>query len=68
MSVWTANVSSVGDRQVLSLEVESRCARGDQQVGHLRQRIDDLFGQAVGEVIVVGPAAHGDERQDSNRA
>ena len=35
--------------------------------GHLRQRVDDLFGHAVAEIFVLGVGAHVRERQHRDR-
>ena len=49
-----------------SFEMKSRGARNDQQFRHLCQRVNDFFGEAVGEVGVVGAVAHGDEGEDGD--
>jgi hypothetical protein len=51
---------------VLSLERECRRAGDHLEAGHLRQRVDDFFGQAVAEILVIGIATHVDEREHRN--
>src|SRR5262249_4776867 len=51
----------------LSLERKGGSAGDHLQAGDLRQRIDDLFGEAVAEVVIVFSRTHVGERQDRNR-
>ena len=53
------------DRAVLVHE--GRVARDHEQVAKARERGDDVLGQAVGEELLLGIAAHVDERQDRDR-
>ena len=53
------------DRAVLVHE--GRVARDDEQVAKARERGDDVLGQAIGEELLLGIAAHVGERQDRNR-
>jgi hypothetical protein len=53
--------------QLAALVGEGRGARGDANVLHLHQHVEQLFGDAVGEVLVLGVRAHVDERQHRNR-
>ena len=48
---------------ITTLEAERRHAAGDVQIRRLSQLIQQLFGQAVREVFVLGIRAHVDERQ-----
>src|SRR3546814_18438640 len=52
-----------GDVDLLALEVERRRARGHLELRQLGQQVEDLLGDAVAEVLVLGVAAHVDERQ-----
>ncbi len=52
---------------VLALEGEGGGAAGDLQVLDLGQRVQDLFGDAVGEVFLLGVRGHVDERQHGDR-
>jgi len=45
------------------LELERRCARRHAQPRHLRQHVQQLVGQTLGEVLVVGAGAAIRERQ-----
>ncbi len=53
---------------LLVLERETRRPRGHLQVRNLCQHVQQRFGQAVGEVLVVVVARHVDERQNGNRS
>lgn len=45
------------------------CApRGDAQARHVREGIDQFFGHAFAEVVLVAGRAHVHERQDRNRS
>ena len=46
---------------------EARIARDHEQPAHARQGGDDLLDHAVGEIFLLGIAAHVLERQDGNR-
>src|SRR6202030_2106072 len=46
-----------------ALEVERRGARRHPQVGHLREQVEQLLGETIGEVFLVVLLAHVDERQ-----
>ncbi len=54
-------------RQVVAFEHERRGPCRDQQFGQLRQRVENLLGQPVGEVLVIRAITHRNERQDRNR-
>ena len=56
-------LADLSEFDVLSPEEERRGATGDLQAGHVGQRIDDLLGQAVAEILVVLVRAHVGERQ-----
>ena len=56
---------SRGFRRVLPLN-ENEDVRAATRGRRLRQRVDDLFGDAVAEVLVLGIGAHVLERQDRN--
>ena len=47
----------------LALVGEDRAARDDEQRGHARQVGDDVLGEAVGEILLLGIAADVGERQ-----
>src|SRR5205823_14716413 len=51
----------------LSLVLERRIARDDDQSGNLGEIRDQILGHAVGEVRLIGFAAHVVERQDGYR-
>ena len=51
------------DVDLLALELEGRGARGNPQIGELRQQVQQLFRQAVREVFLVLARAHVRERQ-----
>ena len=51
----------------LVLVDEGRVARDDEQVAKARERGDDVLGQAIGEKLLLGLAAHVGERQDGDR-
>ncbi len=55
------------DPHRLALVHEGGVARDHEQVPKARQRGDDVLGQAVGEELLLGIAAHVDERQDRDR-
>ena len=46
---------------------ERRVARDDEEPAQPRQRGDDVLGDAVGEVLLLGVSAHVDERKDGDR-
>ena len=56
----------LADLDRLALERERGRARGDVKSFDLGQRVDDLFGEAVAEVLVLGIGAHVRERQDGD--
>ncbi len=58
------NPADVG---VLALERERRRPGNHLQSGNLRQRVDDLFGQPVAKVLVLGIATHIGEREHHDR-
>src|SRR2546423_343230 len=60
-------LSDFTNAQRLSLESESRSSGGDVEAGDSRQRVDDVFGDSVGEVFVVRARAHVGERQHTDR-
>ena len=51
---------------VLAFERERGVARDHRQRGHLAQVGDDVFADAVGEILLLGVAAHVRERQDGD--
>ena len=51
----------------LALVLERRVARDDDKARHLREVGDEVLGHAVGEVRLVGVAAHVVERQHGDR-
>ncbi len=51
------------DVDLLALELEGRGARGNSQIGDLRQQVEQLLRQAVREVFLVLARAHVRERQ-----
>ena len=48
----------------LALVLERRIARDDEQIAKAEQLGDDVFGDAVGEELLLGVAAQVEERQD----
>ena len=50
-----------------ALELEGRGSRGDLQPAHAAQRVDDLLGDAVAEVLLVARGTHVGEGQDRDR-
>ena len=60
-------LTDLGDMDVLALEGERRISRDDEQRRELRERGDDVFRDAVGEIFLLGVAAHIGERQNRNR-
>src|SRR5215469_9744438 len=48
---------------IFTFERESRASRNNVQSLNLRQRVDDLLGDSVGEVLVLWVRAHVGERQ-----
>jgi hypothetical protein len=60
-------LSNLGDVLVLAAKHESGGASGNFQVGDTGQEVNDVLGEAIAEVFVVGVAAHVGERQDSDR-
>jgi hypothetical protein len=52
---------------VLALEGEGGIARDDEELRELRQCRDDVFRDAVGEILLLRVAAHVGEGQDGNR-
>src|SRR5215510_11185909 len=59
-----AKVQGVVERKTT---IPSGSAGDHLQAGDLRQRIDDLFGEVVVEVVIVFSRTHIGERQDRNR-
>ena len=55
--------SHISDVDVSPLESKRRVARDHEEAGHLGDVGDDVFGHAVGEVLLFGVAAHVGERQ-----
>src|ERR1700746_1605297 len=53
----------LGEIDPLSAERERRGPRRDAQAGQLREGVDDLFGDALAEILEVGVAAQVRERQ-----
>ena len=51
----------------LALEREGRVARHHRQRGHLRQIGDDVLADSVAEILLLGLAAHVDERKHAYR-
>ena len=49
-----------------ALEGEARVAADDVEPAKARQRDDDVFGDAIDEVVTLGSAAHGDQRQNDD--
>ena len=68
-STWsTSSVSATSFTSTrLALEGEGGVAGDDRQRRHLRQVGDDVLGDAVAEIFLLGIAAHVDERQDADR-
>ena len=65
-----SNAKSLPDlRDVLFLSAKGkrRRARRDLEAGHVRQRVDDLLGQSVAEILIVWIPAHVRERQHRDR-
>ncbi len=60
---YVQRVSYLTDRDVLALERKRGSPTGHAQAGQLSQRIEQLLGDPIGEVFVVGVAAHVHERQ-----
>ena len=52
---------------VLALEREGGGSRGHVQAGHFCEQVEQLLGEAVGEIILVGIAAQVEQRQDGDR-
>src|ERR1700733_3163280 len=57
----------VGDIRILTLEGEGGRARRDLELRNRGERVQELLGKAVGEIVLLGIAAHVDKRQDGNR-
>ncbi len=53
---------------LLATEAERRGTRDHPQIREPGQRVDDLFGQPVAEVVVLAVGAHVDERQHRDRS
>jgi hypothetical protein len=51
---------------VLALEREGGIARGDPQRGDLGEVGDDVLGDAIGKILLLGIAAHVGEREHAN--
>jgi hypothetical protein len=60
-------LADLADIDVLALEREGRVAGDDEELRELRQRGDDVLGNAVGEILLFGIAAHVGERQHGDR-
>ena len=60
-------LGDLGDLQVLVLERERRCAGRHLQPGDLRQQVQQLLGDAVGEELLLRVGAHVDEREHRDR-
>ncbi len=59
--------ADLGNVDVLALEGERRIAGDHEELRELRQRGDDVFRDAVGEILLLGVAAHVGERQNGDR-
>ena len=51
---------------LLSLECEARRAGGNAQPAILRQHVENLFGDSVREIFILGVCTEIDERQDGD--
>ena len=60
-------LADLADVDVLALERESRIAGDDEELRELRQRGDDVLGNAVGEIFLFGIPAHVGEGQHGDR-
>jgi hypothetical protein len=60
-------LADLADIDVLALEGEGRVAGDDEKLRQLRQRGDDVLGNAVSEIFLLGIAAHVGERQHGDR-
>ena len=60
-------LAQFADAQVLSAQREYGRARGDAEPLDVGQRVDQLLGDAVGEVVALLVAAHVHERQHGDR-
>src|SRR5262245_7996789 len=58
------NPADVG---TLALVLKGRVARDDEQPANARKARDQVLGDAVGEVLLIGVATHVDERQHCDR-
>ena len=59
-------LTDAAEIEVLALEGEGRCPRRHAQAGQLGQGVDDLLGDAIGEILVLGVAADVGEGQHGN--
>ena len=57
----------LADVDVLAFEGERGIARDDEELRELRQRRDDVFRDAVGEIFLLRVAAHVGEGQHGDR-
>ncbi len=67
-SIDAERVPDLPDVGVLPLEEERGCARGNPQLSDSGQRGDELFGDAVAEVLLVPRGTHVGEGEDGDRA
>ena len=58
--------ADLADVDVLALERERRIAGDDEELRELREGRDDVFGDAVGEIFLLGVAAHVGEGQNGD--
>ena len=58
---------NLADIDVRVLEFETRCARRDLELGQSRERVKDLFRQAVGKPLLVLSLRQVGKRQDRDR-
>ena len=56
-------LGDVGDIGILALELKTRRPRGHPQVRNLGEQIEQLFGNAVGKIFLLGVGRHVHERQ-----
>src|SRR5438270_2625090 len=60
-------VRNVADVRVLAFKGKGRRARYDPQTIYFRQRIENLFADAVAKILLIFRLAHIDERQHCDR-
>ena len=60
-------LTHIDDVDVPVLEGEARRARGDLEPPQLGERVEDLLGEAIREVLVIGICAQVHERQNRDR-